>query len=470
MIGPSPTGAFLLSSRPEYHERSGKLDEADFDAAVRQKIEGLSGNDRLNAIRTYYEKPEKELTFIFVIEGLTGDEFDLELGPVNIYLPRLKRYIIERELDGFGKLAEENDKSKAFAQAASRVRCFDTESGQQKAIEQIESALDLVRCFYRPRASFRIVGATYVVGGNEGAGWRTSIEGDEVAYRRLEGLDLDRYKLDQGLKRALPKFPEFVFTHTQMQSTSERKVNYSLHWFRKGAESARSEDKILCYWIAIEHLFENDSRIAALVEKKVLDAGKIGLVTEVFSAMYIRSRMFELGWEFHGSLEMSYRFQQLAIPPALAAEAQLAWEEGKTRELRKFVAKLSEVATHVSGIALRAEIEHHIQLYGPADHARAMVQDLVEQASDELLLIYRYRNKIVHNAQFSDPLLGYFAQKAEKYAGWLVRNALRWILDDPQGSVSGHISRAYSKGKSYLAAMNSAANERCIDLLLSEKN
>ena len=58
------------------------------------------------------------------------------------------------------------------------------------------------------------------------------------------------------------------------------------------------------------------------------------------------------------------------------------------------------------------------------------LQRKLEQIRQDLLLIYRYRNLIVHNARFDNNVLPYYVMKVENLAGNLLRKVLSEHIKD----------------------------------------
>lgn len=75
-------------------EEGNDFDKSKFYCAIKKEIDELSITDRISRFRMYYRKKPNKYYFIFQIDGLKGD-VDFNIGKVNFYSPKVKKYITE---------------------------------------------------------------------------------------------------------------------------------------------------------------------------------------------------------------------------------------------------------------------------------------------------------------------------------------------------------------------------------------
>lgn len=69
-------------------------------------------------------------------------------------------------------------------------------------------------------------------------------------------------------------------------------------------------------------------------------------------------------------------------------------------------------------------MENILKFYTENKFALDTINSQIELIEDDILMIYRFRNLIVHNAHFDNALLPYYVLKIRNYSGYLIRNLL----------------------------------------------
>lgn len=431
-----------------------KFNESAFNEAVKAEIDSLTVPKRLHQFTKYYWSKPNQRYFIFQIEGLKGD-VDFNIGIVNFYSPNRKRYIAKRSSRDDDPEYFHGDKNQYFLNAAVQVDDIDTEASKLFATEAIEKALDLIRCYFTPDANFEIVRESYLIVDSEGRkiGSGHSVSQRNKWYRWHNALDLNMYDTrKESLTKLLNGTSKFLFTPLEKQSDIEQKIGYSLHWYRKGEETNNLEDKLLNYWIVIENLMNFKPSAVNIVLPKNEKESRYILAKELVTPIQIRNFIYDVGWELYWYLDrLLNSFQgdplrpRLALPHEIVEACNLRPKPNTTIELQSLIDNLPKLAKTIDRKVIKKKVIYTQSFYYNNRFANERIKEQMEQIKDDILLIYRYRNRIVHHAHFDTTVLPYFVQKAGKFSGDLLREIVRQYVVNKTDTIEKILVSMYAK-------------------------
>ena len=82
------------------------------------------------------------------------------------------------------------------------------------------------------------------------------------------------------------------------------------------------------------------------------------------------------------------------------------------------------MAKAVDRAIIREKIEDTLGFYADTTFAKKLIESYLKEIKNDVLLLYRYRNKIVHNAHYDNTILPYYVEKIRRYAGDLLRTVI----------------------------------------------
>jgi len=394
------------------------FDEKAFNQAVSAEIDHVSESDRIDKLEYYFFKKTEDNYFIFEVEGIKG-EVDFNVGDVNFYSPKGKRYLKgQSEIDD--ELFHNKTTEKKFINVAVRFPMVDSDGARRHAEEKINKALDLLRVYYTPKSSFEIMPDYLIVddhGRNRGMalGWKKN----ETGSRWWDSLDIEKDIVDSSIfeKR------DFLFKLTEQQSAMERKLVRSLRWYRKGEETDNSEDKIFSYWVVLENLLRLKEPLLCKNESVCL------LSKEIVSAHQGMRFIYDMGWGLYWYtrtlVNRSHGDRKcLVLPSDIINKYNLNPQGPTTIYLEPFINNLEEIGKSVDRTIIKEKFEDTMRFYTDSTFARKLIENYLKEIKDDILLIYRYRNKIVHNAHYDNTILPYYVEKIRRYAGDLLRTVI----------------------------------------------
>ncbi len=389
-------------------------DPSNFYEAVKSAIDSLTIEDRIQQISNTFFKEPTQYYYIFYVRGIRG-EYELSHNNVTLYNPEKKTFI-----QGPKELRKSEffhmDKDYYGKNAIVHESCIDINYGRSIAKEELNQVLDIFRSFFKLKTSFEIDEHNFVVLDEnfhliqESVGGFVTQKSDWWSYLNLEDYS-------DFLNSSFPRKVFSVFAEQSLESSNNQYRN-SLHWYRKADESNRNEDKILNYWIALESLFNFKAVSNQDVFLNGKPSDKFSLLQEITSHVIIKSFLYNFGWELfhylrdlvnskHGTRPM------LDLPENLIQKAGLTMGSKRTIYLTSFIESLDEISSHVKREIIHEKVDYVKSLYFEHEFAKHRVFLLKDEVKDELRMIYRIRNKIVHDAFFSGRFAEYSSKKLQ---------------------------------------------------------
>lgn len=455
-----------------YYE-NGIFNETSYNETLKAEIDSLSISDRVDRLSYYFFKEPYEGYGIFHIEGLKGNVDDY-VGEVNFYSPSLEAYRIfglgskikpknfdemklkyydeempysvksnEKKIDNE---LESEVKSASFVNAAVRVKYRDYESAKRQSMEIIEKSLDVLRSYVYSEIPFRIKRSRFYLVNCEDLRERSSYSAEDTPiHTKAMCFDLKKWNFFKERNILLKDYKELFSNGNIGKYPLGAKLMYSLHWYRKAFESNRPEDQLLNYWIAIENLFTFDSKNGNLILRNKEDEHKFSLIEEIVPYIelscniktvaddtycYLQERVISSDVGSDASKPPSLYNRPLEVPYKTLKTCQLGLQVAPKIDLVTFVQNLHLLDQYVKRKSIAERIEYAYKFYNDRSFISSEFDRKLKQTKRDLLLIYRYRNFIVHNAHFDNKILPYYVTKAENLAGSLIRKVLYEHIKD----------------------------------------
>jgi len=196
-----------------------------------------------------------------------------------------------------------------------------------------------------------------------------------------------------------------------------RKLNEALFWFRQAREASSPATRFLASWISIETICSKSATSTNWLElKKETRENDIFTIREVCSRIYSIARLRQ---------ECHLAFRRIQINNYLLPE-ELQKKIGVHRtgrgkiSLIQFLENINEVINALPTGNLKDRFRIIESYLSSPKQAAQILEDFRKYARDEILYIYRLRNKIAHDGNASHSMLGTLESLAHLYAQYLL--------------------------------------------------
>lgn len=417
-------GGCVLAAPAEFEtlKLSDYSSEEEYYEAVGEFIKNRSVYQCLDVLKYYYNLPPRDAYFIVRLNGLKG-QVDDYIGDINIYSPKKKKYINgKHSLSNVEEMPEGRERVNAAIPI--RYKSF----GQAKALAgaKLEEALDLITLSYRTKVPVTMATNIYavVVDGYE-VGSSFSIKGNDPQMASqdemmnyLDTLDLTEVKED-GFKFLSNK-------HHVMEVVPEvlkRRMKNATRWYAKASAAEKSEDVLLYSWYAIEGLLKVGSQTQEDVLENAKNASSFMVIQEVVSSITCKNY-------FHNYLRGIYEYYLFVtnrnnnyydFTDDVIEKAALNLKPGDHYRDADFLNAIPEMMSCINNDISKDELVELQEFYRDGEG----LKNKTRQVKDDILMIYRLRNMIVHNAAISCENISFYAQEAR----FMAQSVIRYVTD-----------------------------------------
>ena len=411
------------------------FDSEAYAAAIAGETQHLGISDRVRGLSRFFYRPTEDGTVIFPISGLRNVS-RRTFRSVTLYSPVSESIAPQQERREGNPELFSRDPDVGPVNVAVELPFRDTVAAAEEAADIAEELLDWMQPHWIPSAPVEIDRRNYIV---LGADKRFVAEQHGVTrHNQLviasRALDIDRFfqSLPAGLVESVVK----RISEARADQPLARKLPVCLRWYRKAVEAEKLEDKLLYYWVVLERAFASSrhDRDHKWSLSGSTDRGQFGLIVEYVPVHEALTFMYSFGWQLYWYLWHLVRNQYISLSPEMTKACVF---DGSSRNvtLDDFLPRLDAIAAELSDRLVKNKVEEVANFYRDPMTARARITKRVEITSDEIVLIYRLRNSIVHQGHFDPKLLEPFAARAGQLAGNVIQVLLTQFVASPDASV-----------------------------------
>lgn len=421
-------GGIVITAPSEYEtlKRSDYVSKEEYHEAVGEYLKNRDVFKCLDVLKYhYYESPRKAF-FLVRLNGLKG-KIDDYIGDINIYSPKVKRYITGTfSITDIEAVSEDRD----YVNAAIPIDYISIEQTKEKGKIKLEEVLDLLMLTYRTKVPVTIATNIYsvVVDGNE-ISMSVSARGNDPTMASRD--EMMRYLDALDLTDIRGKGFEFIYEKHRILEESRSAISIRLknaaHWYSKALSAEKNIDTLLYSWFAIEGLLKVDSKTQYEVLDNDKDVNYLKVIQE-FVASIICKRYFNdyLREIYRDFLFKTNQFNNYYdITEEVIKKAGLNLKTGDHYRDGDFLDAMPDLIDCVNDDIVRDRLIQVREFYQDEKGLRSKANEIKE----DLLMIYRLRNMIVHNSAFSCINIAFYAQEAK----YVAQQIIWYVIDHVSG-------------------------------------
>lgn len=390
--------------------------EESYYKAIEDYIENRSAEERISILRDYYYIEPKDCFVLFRLTGIKGD-IDCMIDDINIYAPHLKQYIAETPT--LSKI-EQTTSDRKYINAAIPVKHKMLSSSVAYARQRLERVLDLLSLSYKTTAPIKYSDRDVsVVENDRYAGGVNLTIGDEVSsskHQEFVGY-MDSFDAS-NIGNDLTKIAERFTAINHKQTCDTLKLGTAAHWYQKGLYVQYPEDKLLFHWIAIESLLKTDDDMRCNITGDK-DTNLLLTVQKIAASILVRG--FFHNYCFHTYIDINYQTQlydnYLDVPDDVIAKASLNMNTGDKVHINKFFHHIKDIEENINDEILKTKLHELDSFYKNIDG----IKNKEKEIFNDIVLIYRLRNLIAHNAVYPRYSIDIYANKIQYISGNIIR-------------------------------------------------
>ena len=413
-------------------QRKDFVSDEEYHKAVSVRYKSRSAKEYISNILTHFHKEAKNGHVILRLLGVKGS-ISYHFHDVHLYSIDRATYLPEDSLNEI----EKPDSSK-YVNIAVAVKHRFLNTSINYAKQRVESLLDYLSFNIRSKDKLSISKqfAAIVVDGQV-CGSHHSVE-DDVNHMRqhrdLMAFDLTPY--GDNINDWLKEFTE----NSDISNNTFKEISKSTHWYRKAKCATKFEDKLLYSWIALESILKVSNSIRVNINPK--DSSIINVAKVICSSVMARNKFYSYANNMYTHLVMTtqqfnnyYGFTSKTIE-----SAKLNIQPGDKIELTKFFVELPRLIAEINDEIFKRDL---IALQSFYEDKKCII-DFKSLVSDDVTLIYRLRNMIVHNAVCPEFIIKLYAYKAQYISGSLIQ-AVRYHYNKHGMDIGNTLLKIYSE-------------------------
>lgn len=427
----------------------GNTDLESFESAIKNKIDSLTFKDRIKTLNYYYNKKTEKAYYIFVIRGLKSElNIDKTFFGINFHTVDEKK-LSAKNKSLWENLQRESKPDEKYLQAKVEVDYLSPISSYIPAVRKLETAIDLLHCYFNIKIPLSYAEYGFVIYDKKDKLLFSKIGGKSPTEQsnHFNSLDISEREKHFG---NINKF-KFLW-NDKSNNESLSRIKNALRWHRKAEQSTRDEDKILNYWIALETLFKTKNEIIGDIISNPKNK-EIHLIQEIVSSRELFNFVYEYGWElywYYKNKRTQY-FKKNNLPKEIIEKAQLSVNSGEIY-LKNFIDQLNEIKKYENNLFVIDKIDSVEKFYKDYEYTKLIINKNITNTKNDILMIYRLRNLIVHNAHYDNTLLPYYSWKVKTYCGGLLRRFIE--VFENKKTLSAIIFDIYINKEKFLIDLN----------------
>ncbi len=415
-----------------------------YHEAVFDYIQHRSIKEKLESLYEHFHRKEEDAIALMRLSNIKGD-VELQIGDVCIYSPHSKKYISDKY--SLSKI-EEIDSEYKYLNAAVPIKHLDLNSSRKKSKEKLLKVLDLISLGLNEKNPVGIMQNEFVlVKDGKEIGQSTSMEGNDPRYADrqqkysyIESLDADRYKEDF----------EWISSHfVSLEGDKQIQAQKSMHWFYKANQADKNEDILLFSWFSLESLLRLDEPSRQMLPiKEKSSKGILSVIQEL--VCYIMSKH-----TFHNKIWDAYERQiyfykdydnYYDIPQNIAQSSAIDLENGDKYRIKDFFEHLNDLIISINDEIEKDKLNEVYEFYSGI----APMNKYMDNLKNDLLMIYRLRNMMVHDAMIQSLGLENYAKKINYIACIVLRCFLIYLKKHPESTIFDFMIETIASGKVFM--------------------
>lgn len=392
--------------KADFVNTEGQYNEEKHTSALKSYFSELTITDRIRKLNYFFDEKREKIYFVFLVNGFVCDK-NIKIGDIEFLTLQN-----EENCKLFQESFLQRDRAENQMWAKITMNRANPHTSKNKAIEKLENTLNLMPLTFDLKVPLNIDLTKYIILDEKLnlIGGKRMVDKTRAPYLKHYVLTLsddNDYKCLDGTTKY------FEFINKTNKNDVERRLTNAVYWNRKGIESFRNEDKLLNFWIAIENIFKtseaNRKNIFRDKDPKVID-----IIQNIVAMFYSRRYIFKVREELYTELYFGIECKKYFLPEDLIENVRLSPESDEAVNLTNLIRNIGAIKEALSDkdILIQDKLEYAEKFYTEFDFFQEELSKVKEQIKDDILMLYRYRNLIVHNAQYTNPILSIYADKA----------------------------------------------------------
>jgi len=210
-----------------------------------------------------------------------------------------------------------------------------------------------------------------------------------------------------------------------------RRLKNAARWYSKAIAADKEVDVLLYSWFAIEGLLKVGNQTQTEMAVKNKDVNSLNVIQEFVSSIICKSYFHSYlrgtyrNFLYHTNLNGMYN-NYYDLKDDVIDKAGLNLKAGDHYKDGAFLSAVTDLTACINDDIVRDELAEMQAFYQNDEGIKAKASHI----KDDLLMIYRLRNMIVHNAALSSVNISFYAREAI----YIAQRVIRYVIDHIGGN------------------------------------
>lgn len=402
------------------------LPKLNNDNEIINYIDSLTVKNRIETLKSYFENKSNKFYYLFNIKGIVGDFLDIHLNNVNIYNWKTAHKFnieIDKDVRKMAPTYEYGKFEKSDIHCSIYIESIDKDGIFEKIKQELDQALDILYTYHNIECKIEIDYSRYIVfdENKNFAGEGMTRNYDEDFKRDVRPLNYNHNDNMDELSKNYNNYSNYILNN---HSESAQLIKNSIRYYRKAKETTRNEDKLLNYWICIENIFTINIDIPNSILDKNEQDSKFNRIFSIAPYLIFQIELINMYWEVYYYFNKNYIYtKNLKNYEDVLDEksAKILQFNSENINLLEFI-KNYELLDNKYLLELNQDIyKKYLEILNNSSHLQYYIKEYIDSEKEILLLLYRYRNMVVHNAQYDITFIEFYIKQLELLATRLLK-------------------------------------------------
>ena len=412
-------------------------------------INDLSIQKRIDTLKLYFEQKKRKFYYMFNMRGIVGDFLDIHLNNVDIYNWKTKyKFGIEIQKDKPAMYSAGNFE-KNDIHCSIMIESVGKDSKFEKVKQELDDALDILSFYHNIQCKIEVDYSKYVIfdENREVIGEGMTNEFNENFKREVKPLNYNYNKSNDEVNEEYNKYSKYILNNF---SYSSRIIKQSIRYYKKAKEATRLEDKILDYWICIENIFNaiNIDLPNSILDKNEKDS-KFNKIYSLIPYITLKNRLILVYWKVYEFFMNSDRYaRNFNLKILTDDEMKKLQFNGEEINLIDFI-KYYEILDNKFNLEIIQDIYLiYNKMLTDSRITTDYINKSIRKSKDILLILYRYRNMIVHNAQYDITFSKFYIKQFDLIASMILNTIINeYYINEGNKKLEDIIIYQYTNNK-----------------------
>ncbi len=423
-------------------------------------INSLSFKERINYIKGFYIIKKKIYYLIVPINGIVITNSLVKCNKdISIYNPKfIDPFSIKNEKYDFRE-DEFNIDYKNSSNVCIKINALNHEAAYKIGMEKIDNYINILKLL-SPDNNLTII-ENYKLLLDEKkrvAAFASSSYSNDSSKREFERnihpLNEEDVFNDENVKKINKQIENIVRIDAESQNNTQIILLNAIKKYSEGLENKNEQEAILKFWSSIESIFDNNFRINS-------KDGKFETIQEVLSAYMTYASKYmplhELYYDLASATNLYYSnpkdrnaHSTLNIPENLLKKINLYTTSSKSFSLLPLIKYNKKIQKCLNDYYYLQEVKFVDKYYNDINYSAKITKENQSDYKSNLIIIYRLRNQIIHNALSNDITTIFYFPLLKKMANFFLNEILEEYVNNKNLTINEIILRIYSKSILYI--------------------